>query len=108
MNFYIGNSVGQLNANDESVELGDEIVEYLYSIKENVPFVVFFTIDPYADTIVKKNNIVDIISMCDYVLESGKLNNYDEKEEIISTIRELDELCCNALKQNKNVIVIGD
>lgn len=108
MNFYIGNSIEQLNVNDKNVELDDEMMEYMYSIKEKIPFVCFFTIDPYSDVVVEKNEINDIISMCDYVLKERRLNDYEEREDIIIAIRELNSLCHNALKQSKKIIVIGD
>ncbi|MDU4853127.1 hypothetical protein ACTQ31_15370 [Clostridium butyricum] len=108
MNFYIGHSIEQLNVDDKNVELDDEMMEYLYSIKEKIPFVAFFTIDPYSDMVVEKNEISDIISMCDYVVKEQRLNDYDESEDIILAIRELNSLCQNALKQSKKIIVIGD
>lgn len=108
MNFYIGNSIEQLNVNEKNVELDDEMMEYLYSIKEIIPFVAFFTIDPYSDTVVEKEDISDIISMCEYVLKEQVLNDYDESEEMILTISELNDLCHNALKQSEKIIIIGD
>ena len=41
MNFYIGNSIQQLNRNENNIELDDEMIEYLYSIKKLVPYSVF-------------------------------------------------------------------
>lgn len=108
MNFYIGDLIEKLNVNDKSVELEDEMMEYLYSIKEIIPFVAFFSINPYSDTVVEKNDISDIILMCNYVLKEQKLNDYSESEDIILAIKELKDLCHNALKESKKLIVIGD
>ncbi len=108
MNFYIGNSIEQLNENDKNVELDDEMIEYLYSIKKIIPFVAFFTIDPYSDMLVEEENISDIVLMCEYVLKEQVLNDYDENEEIILAISELNNLCHNALKKGEKIIVIGD
>lgn len=108
MNFYIGNSIETLNENDKNVELDDEIVEYLYSIKELIPYVAFFTIDPYSDLVVEEEDISDIIMMCEYVTKEQVLNDYDESEEIILAINELIDLCHNALKKGEKLIVIGD
>ncbi|NLP14934.1 MAG: hypothetical protein GX383_10790 [Clostridium sp.] len=108
MNFYIGNSIETLNKNDKNVELDDEMVEYLYSIKELIPYVAFFTIDPYSDLVVEEEDISDIIMMCKYVIKEQILNAYDESEELILVINELNDLCHNALKKGEKIIVIGD
>ena len=46
--------------------------------------------------------------MCEYVLNEQVLNDYDESEEIIIAISDLKNLCQNALKTGKKIIVIGD
>lgn len=108
MNFYIGNSIEQLEENDENVELDDEMVEYLYSVKEAIPFLTFFKIDPYSDTVVEKENIIDIISMCEYVLNEQMLDDYDEKEEANKIISDLIVLGYSALNKEEKILVIGD
>ena len=108
MNFYIGNSIQQLNRNEKNIELDDEMIEYLYSIKKLVPYSVFFAIDPYSDIVVEKDDIAELIAMCEYVLNEQVLNDYDESEEIIIAISDLKHLCQNALKAGKKIIVIGD
>lgn len=108
MNFYIGNSIEQLKENDENVELDDEMVEYLYSVNEAIPFLKFFNIDPYSDTVVEKENIIDIISMCEYVLNEQILDDYDEKEEANKIISDLIVLGYSALRKEAKILVIGD
>ena len=65
-------------------------------------------IDPYSDIVVEKDDIAELISMCEYVLNEQVLNDYDESEEIIIAISDLKNLCQNALKTGKKIIVIGD
>lgn len=108
MNFYIGNSMEKLKENDENVELDDEMIEYLYSVRETIPFISFFKIDPYSDMVVEKEDIIDIISMCEYVLEEQMLSDYEEYEDIRLAISELNILGRNALKKGEKMIVIGD
>lgn len=108
MNFYVGNSFEQLNVNEINVELDDEMVEYLYSIKEKIPYVMFFSLDPYSDTVVEKEDISDIILMCEYVLKEQVLNDYSERDHLTFSIKELNDLCCKAIKQCKKILVIGD
>lgn len=108
MNFYIGNSIEKIKYNDKNVELDDEMVEYLYSIKQAIPFTAFFKIDPYSDMVVEKEDIIDIISMCEYMLKEKVLNDYEENEDINSAICELNTLGNDALENDKKLISIGD
>lgn len=108
MNFYVGNSIEQLNVKEINVELDDEMVEYLYSIKEIIPYTAFFSLDPYSDTVIEKEDISDIILMCEYVLKEQVLNEYNESDELIFTIKELNDLCCKAINQCEKITVIGD
>lgn len=108
MNFYIGSSIERLNVSETNIELDDEMMEYLYSIKEKIPFETFFTIDLYSDTVLEKEDISDIISMCEYLLKKQVLNDYDESEELTFAISEINDLCCNAIKQGEKIVVIGD
>jgi hypothetical protein len=108
MNFYIGNSIEQINVNDKNVELNDEMVEYLYSLKKMIPYESFFALDLYSDTVVKEKELMDIINMCAFLIDEHILNDYYEREDIISAIGDLNDLCCNAIKQREKVIAIGD
>ncbi len=108
MNFYIGNSIKQLDVSENNVELDDDMMEYLYSIKIIIPFIAFFNINPYADTIIEGEDITDIISMCEYAINEQILNDYGESDELIVAINELHTLCCNAIKQCKKIVAIGD
>ena len=97
-----------MTTSQKNSEFDDDMMEYMYSIKEKIPFMFFFTIDLYSDVVVEKKEISDIISMCDYVLKERRVNDYEESEDIIFAIRELNSLCHNALEQSKKIIVIGD
>lgn len=108
MNFYIGSSIKRLNVSERNIELDDEITEYLYSIKEKIPFKTFFTFDLYSDTVLEKEDISDIISMCEYLLKEQVLNDYDENEKLTLAISEFNDLCSNAIKQCEKIVVIGD
>lgn len=108
MNFYTGNSIEKIKENDENVELDDEMIEYLYSLKEAVPFAAFFGIDPYSDAIIEKVDIIDMISMCEYILKKQMLNDYEEYEDINLAICELNTMGHRALKKGEKLIVIGD
>ena len=37
MNFYINDSIENLEPNDENVELDDNMIDYIYSIKYKLP-----------------------------------------------------------------------
>lgn len=108
MNFYLGNSIEKMKGDEENVELDDEMLEYLYSIKERIPFIAFFKIDPYSVIVVEKEDILDIISMCEYILKEQLLNEYEEKEDIKLAISKLSVFGRYALKNGEKMLVIGD
>ena len=48
MNFYIGNSVKDINLNNKNIEFSDELIEYIYNSRDKVLFDMskLYDIDP--------------------------------------------------------------
>lgn len=115
MNFYISkeNSLNTLYIgeylDDYNVEIDDTLVDYIYFVKNKVPFNdnVFYTIDPYDDVVIMLKDIPQMIDIANYLLESSLLEacGADDAEE---SLRDLIELSQSAIRQKKNLISIGD
>lgn len=110
MTFYIGDTIEEIIGDEYGVDIDDDLSDYLYLVKKQIPFTVFFNIDPYSDVEIREEDIPDLISMCRYILDAKLLENYyeEEKEEAISTFKELINLGEEALKEKKKLISIGD
>ena len=38
MNFYIGNSIDEVDIQSDNVEFSDELIEFIYKLRKHVPF----------------------------------------------------------------------
>ncbi len=49
MNFYIGNSIDEVDIQSDNVEFSDELIEFIYKLREQVPFDMskLYEINPY-------------------------------------------------------------
>lgn len=56
MNFYIGNSIDEINEQDVNVEFCDELIDFIYKMSGQVSFDMskLYQIDPYDDVEVSK------------------------------------------------------
>ena len=59
MNFYIGNSIDEINEQDVNVEFCDELIDFIYKMSGQVSFDMskLYQIDPYDDVEVSKNDL---------------------------------------------------
>lgn len=108
MNFYINDSIENLEPNDENVELDDNMIDYIYSIKYKLPNNFFFTIDQYSDTLIDSVEINQILVMCKYIINNEIYENYEDSLDLNETIINLYNLCAIAIKKNKKMVIIGD
>ncbi len=103
MNFYIGNKIEELNYNDNNIRIDvNKSEEYLY--KKGLKCKIFYDIDPYNDTILVKIDIMKLKKDCIKILKFGIINDKIFENEISNLIM----MCDEALKENKNIICIGD
>lgn len=110
MNFYIGNSINEINIKGKNVEFSDELMNYIYQLKEETTYSLqqLFGIDPYADIEIPKDDIPEIISICNYILAEALLENYAERDEGIEMVSNLERIAQKALSEQMGLISIGD
>jgi hypothetical protein len=109
MNFYIGNSVEEINPMEKNVELCDDLLEYLNKHKKDIQLKRFVLqeIDPYDDNIIKYSELKLWQDMWELLMVSKVLEGYEDSDEA-RCIRELFNLFGEAICLKKNIIVIGD
>ena len=110
MNFYIGNSIDEIDEQDGSVEFNDELIDFIYKLRGQVSYDMskLYEIDPYDDVEVSKNDLSLIIEICNYILDASLLQNYEELEEGNQMLQDLVEIAQKAISRGVGLISIGD
>ena len=109
MNYYIGDSINDINPNDKNVGISDDLLVFLHNNRHifcNESFF-FQEIDLYDDSVIGKAQLVSLLEMCNTILQSKVLNDYADEEDAKS-ITELKCLVQEAIKQNKSIVSIGE
>ena len=70
MNFYIGNSVNEININDYNVELDDDLMSIINDLtkKINIDFSVLYDIDPYDDVVISNDHLTKLLDVIKNIL----------------------------------------
>lgn len=110
MNFYIGNSIDEINEQDYNIEFSDELIDFIYKMNEKVAFDMhkLYEINPYDDVEISKNDLRQIIQICMYILDNKLLHDYEEPDEGNQMLKDLVELAQKALSKDLGLISIGD
>ena len=110
MNFYIGNSVKDVNLNNENIEFSDELIGYIYSSRDEVLFDMskLYDIDPYDDVVILADDIQLIINTCKSILVSTILKDVRESEIWTIMLNELINMAQQALSMETGIVSIGD
>lgn len=110
MNFYIGNSIHEINVRDENIEFSDELMGFIYKVDKQVLFGMnkLYDIDPYGDVEISKEDLQDIIQICNYLLNSSLLHGYNDELEGIESLKNLIDIAQEALRRNSGLVSIGD
>lgn len=110
MIFYIGNSIDEINVQDYNVEFCDELIEFIYKLREKVSFDMhkLYEINPYDDVEISKDDLRQIIQICKYILDNKLLHGYEEPDEGNLMLKDLVELAQKALSKDLGLIAIGD
>jgi len=110
LDFYIAQSFDEVSADDEMVELNEELQEYLYKKRETIKFDIecIYGIDPYGDTKIEIEQVKNIIIACEKLIEGECLVGYDDIEDGKESLNELKNLCKRAVENDKKVCAIGD
>ena len=107
MNFYIGNSVNNIDADEYNVEVDDELLDFMRKLRRDVcdDDNILLEIDPYSDVIIPKEKLSKMIEFCDCMLEKFFLANYEEGRETFLRLREISQ---KAIEQGLSLISVGD
>ena len=110
MNFYIGNSVKDINLNNKTIEFSDELIEYIYNSRDKVLFDMskLYDIDPYDDVVILADDIQLIINTCKSILVSTILKDARESEIWTIMLNELINMAQQALSMETGIVSIGD
>lgn len=110
MNFYIGNSIHEINVRDGNIEFSDELMGFIYKVDKQVLFGMnkLYDIDPYGDVEISKEDLQDIIQICIYLLNSSLLHGYNDEHEGIESLKNLIDIAQEALRRNSGLVSIGD
>jgi len=110
LDFYMAKSIDSINIDDAVIELCEELQEYLYKKREVIDFDIrcIYELDPYGDTELDSGNMENLIAVCDKIIDSDYLSDYDEEEEERALLINLKSLCKKAIKNDLKVYAIGD
>lgn len=110
MNFYIGNSVNDIDIQDVNVEFSDELIDYIYKLGKQNSFDMskLYEIDPYHDIEISKGDLPQIIYICEYILDMSLIEDYKERDEGKEMLYNLLEIAQKALKKDLGLVSIGD
>lgn len=110
MNIYIGNSINEIDEQDENVEFNDELIDFIYKLSEQVPLDMskLYGIDPYDDVEVSKNDLSQIIEICNYLLDASLLENYEDSDEGNQMLQDLVKIAKRAVAKGSGLVSIGD
>ena len=110
MNFYIGNSINEVDIQSDNVEFSDELIEFIYKLRKHVPFDMskLYEINPYDDVELSKKDLPQIIEVCNYIIRESLLRNYAKPDEGKHMLQNLVELAQKAISSGLGLISIGD
>ena len=110
MNFFIGDSIKEINEQDNNIIFSDELVDYIYKMRNyaTCDMSKLYQIHPYSDVEISKNDLPQIIEICEYILDAEMLINFDKSNEGIEMVKNLLEIAQMALSRNQGLVSIGD
>lgn len=110
MNFYIGNSIDGIDEQDVNVEFSDELIDFVYRLSKRESFDMskLYEINPYVDVEVSKDDLSEIIEICNYIKDKSLLHTYKEPEEGNQMLGDLVDIAQKAQLRNLGLISIGD
>lgn len=110
MNFYMGNSIDEIDDQDVNVEFSDELIDFIYKMSGQLSFDVrkLYQINPYDDVEVSKSDLLQIIEICKGILDTTLLQNYEEPDEGRKMLQDLMEISSKAVSRDLGLVSIGD
>ena len=110
MNFYIGNSIDKINEQNDNVEFSDDLINFIYKLRKKVTCDMskLYGINPYSDVEIPKSDLFQIIEICEYILNTSLLQDYEDAEEGNQMLRDLVKISEKAISKDLGLISIGD
>ncbi len=110
MNFYIGNSINEIDINDDNIEFSDELIGFIYKLSLQTSYQMneLYKINPYDDIEISNMDLPRIIEISNYILSEALLESYDKPDEGNRMLMDLINIAQKALKKNLGLISIGD
>ena len=110
MNFYIGNSINEIDEQDVNIEFSDELLDFVYKLSKQDSFDMskLYEIDPYADVEISKSDLSEIIEIYNYILHTSLIQNYEEPDEGNQMLKNLVQIAQEAQSRNLGLISIGN
>ena len=110
MNFYIGNSINEIDEQDVNVEFSDELLDFVYKLSKHGSFDMskLYEINPYVDVEISKSDLSQIIEVCNYILDTSLLQDYEEPDEGNQMLKDLVEIAQKAQSRDLGLVSIGD
>lgn len=110
MNFYIGNSIDEIDEQNNNVEFSDVLIDFVYKVNRQVAFDMhqLYDINPYDDVEISISDLPQIIKICQYILNAELLQNYEEPDEGSQMLQDLIEIAQKAMSKNLGLVSVGD
>ena len=110
MNFYIGNSIGEIKFDDYNIEFSDDLLQYIYNQRKQISadLSVLFEIDPYSDTFLEYENVKALRDICSLIIEADIIKGYDDYDEGVEMLEDLLQIADLAVLNKNGLVIIGD
>ena len=110
MNFYVGNKLSDITDDGFNVWFDSNLHDFICRQSKYIPFNIdaIGDIDPYADVIIPKENVSEIIEVCELLLKCEYLHEYEDYDEAIEILQETIEIAKEALALNVGLVSSGD
>lgn len=116
LDFYVANTRGEVPHSEKHVKFEEEFQSYLLE-KEGYPAKrhgLLLNLDQYKDRVFSASEVQELVLICERLLHEYDVSikkQWEVDEQVWGIkifAKELEELCLNALDNNKRVIVLGD
>ena len=105
MEFYLGESITEVNVNGNCVEISDELLDFLSLNSKTISVDIssIMSINPYGDEIIPKEKIEELYFLS---IALKKLDMFDY--EFLEMLVGLETITRTALDSNCTIVSIGD
>lgn len=110
MNFYIGNTLKDVNSNSKDAYFTAEFGEFLYQNRKHIKIDLewLFEINPYDTVFIDSAKIPTIILACKEMIELEVWKDYEYPEDGENAVKDLLTIASEAMNKGKGLISEGD